>query len=54
MKNLFTLLFIVSFVFTNNAQAQNITNTLGANGDFKIDNSFLILFISFEQPIKST
>ncbi|AUC80860.1 hypothetical protein [Lacinutrix sp. Bg11-31] len=39
MKNLFTLLFIVSFLFNNNAQAQNITNTLGANGDFKIDNS---------------
>ena len=37
MKNLFTLLFIVSFVFTNSAQAQNITNTLGANGTYVVE-----------------
>jgi len=37
MKNLFTLLFIVSFLFANNAQAQNITNTLGANGTYIVE-----------------
>lgn len=39
MKKIFTLLFIASFAFTSSIQAQDIINTLGTNGDFKVDNT---------------